>query len=259
MLIGKTAIITGGASGMGKAVGSRLALDGARVCLLDTNQEKLNQTKAELEEQNGIVRTTVCDVSKPEQVERAILETVEAWGRIDIVFANAGIVGVRSPIETMEVDNWDKVININLRGAFLTVKYAIPFMKEQGGSVIITSSVSGNRVFSQAGFTAYSTSKAALVGFMKMAALELSTYNIRVNAICPGGVETEFGKSIERSPDLENIQIPINFPKGDKPLEKKSAKPGQVADLVYFLASDLSSHISGTEIYIDGTESLLKG
>lgn len=259
MLKGKVAVITGGASGMGKAAAMRLASEGVKICLLDADTENMKEAKSDIEKINSEVIAITCDISHPEEVQQGIKEAVEKWGRLDIVFANAGITGVLSPIETMKVENWQKVMGINLQGTFLTVKYAIPYLKKQGGSIIITSSISGNRVFSQTGFAAYSTSKSALAAFMKMAALELASYKIRVNAICPGGIDTNFAKSIEKSPELEEVRIPIKFPEGDKPLEKSSGKPEQVADLVQFLASDLSEHISGTEVYIDGTESLLRG
>ncbi len=131
-------------------------------------------------------------------------------------------------------------------------------MKETGGSIIITSSVNGNRTFSGFGMAAYSSSKAGQMAFGKMAALELASYKIRVNIICPGAIETNIGENTH--PDeqkLEKITIPVEYPEGSHPLEKKPGKPEQVADLVHFLASDESSHISGSEIYIDGAETLL--
>lgn len=255
----KTAIISGGASGIGKAAALKLAEAGFRVCLLDVNDTKLKEVKKEMEEKNFKVITISCDMSQYDQVETAVKKVMEQWGRIDVVFANAGIVGQVSSIESMSIDNWNQVLSINLNGTFFLVKAAIPHIKQQGGSIIITSSISGNRVFSQAGFTAYSTSKAALAAFAKMAALELAKYHIRVNVICPGGIETNFKESIKRSPDLDEIKIPVAFPEGSKPLDKRSGKPEEVADLVKFLASDESSHITGTEIYIDGAESLLIG
>ena len=255
----KTAIISGGASGIGKAAALKLAEAGFRVCLLDVNDTKLKEVKKEMEEKNFKVITIPCDMSQYDQVETAVKKVMKQWGRIDVVFANAGIVGQVSSIESMSIDNWNQVLSINLNGTFFLVKAAIPHVKQQGGSIIITSSISGNRVFSQAGFTAYSTSKAALAAFAKMAALELAKYHIRVNVICPGGIETNFKESIKRSPDLDEIKIPVAFPEGSKPLDKRSGKPEEVADLVKFLASDESSHITGTEIYIDGAESLLIG
>src|SRR5690606_5218508 len=125
------------------------------------------------------------DISEPDEVRQAIEQTVNRWGRLDVVFANAGINGVWAPLDELEVDEWDKTVSINIRGTFLTVKYAIPHMKQNGGSVIITSSINGTRVFSNSGATAYSCTKAAQVAFTKMTAVELGKYRIRVNAICP--------------------------------------------------------------------------
>jgi NAD(P)-dependent dehydrogenase (short-subunit alcohol dehydrogenase family) len=150
-------------------------------------------------------------------------------------------------------------LDINLKGTFLTVKYGVPYLKKQGGSVIITSSVNGTRIFSNTGATAYSCSKAAQVAFTKMVALELAKHRVRVNVICPGAIKTDISENTEQR-DLEHIREPVEFPEGKIPLT--DGKPGtseQVAQLVLFLASDASSHISGTEIWIDGTESLLKG
>ena len=141
----------------------------------------------------------------------------------------------------------------------MTVKYAVPYLKRQGGSVIITSSVNGTRVFSNTGATAYSCTKAAQVAFAKMVALELAKHRIRVNVICPGAIETDISENTEQR-NLEQIREPVDFPEGKIPLtDGKSGTSEQVAQLVLFLASDASSHISGTEIWIDGTESLLKG
>ena len=150
-------------------------------------------------------------------------------------------------------------MNINLRGTFATVKYAVPYLKEHGGSIIITSSINGNRTFSGIGFSAYASTKAAQVAFMKMAALELARYKIRVNAICPGAIDTKIDDNTYPTEDLKKVQIPVEFPKGrEHPLEDAPGEPEQVANLVLFLASDESSHVSGTEIYVDGAESLLR-
>lgn len=132
-------------------------------------------------------------------------------------------------------------------------------MKTNGGSIIITSSINGNRVFSNFGFSAYSTSKAGQIAFMQMAALELAKYKIRVNAICPGAIKTSIDDNTKRTPSVDEIKIPVEFPEGDQPLKEQPGLPEEVADLVLFLASDESSHITGTPIYIDGAESLLRG
>jgi NAD(P)-dependent dehydrogenase (short-subunit alcohol dehydrogenase family) len=256
--MGKVAVITGGGSGMGRAAAFRFVREGVNVCLLDLNLDNANKVKEQIENDGGKALAIKCDINSSQEVKQGIKAAMDHWGRIDILFANAGIAGEMAPIETMNVEDWNRTINTNLTGTFLTVKYAIPYMKEYGGSIIITSSVSGSRIFSQAGFTAYSTSKAGQLAFMKMAALELAQYKIRVNAICPGAIKTNIQESIHQSPDVKEIEIPILFPEGDQPLEHGPGKSEQVADLVAFLASDLSSHITGTEIFIDGGESLLK-
>ncbi|MFA9559701.1 SDR family oxidoreductase [Evansella sp. AB-rgal1] len=256
---GKVAIITGGASGMGRAVAIRLAKLGVKVALLELDLEKAEETKSYIEKFHDDVIVESCNIANAEDIKVGIKKVIKYWGNLHIVFANAGIAGALSPIETMDMEEWDKTINTNLRGTFATVKYSIPYLKKNGGCIVINSSVSGNRVFSQAGFSAYSTSKAGEVAFMKMAALELAKYKIRVNAICPGGIKTNIGASIHKSSDLDEVAIPVEYPEGDQPLEHRPGSPEQVADLVEFLVSNKSSHISGTEIYIDGGESLLKG
>ncbi|GAF64579.1 putative dehydrogenase [Bacillus sp. TS-2] len=190
-------------------------------------------------------------------MQSAFQDIKQKWGKLDILFANGGINGVLAPIEDLEPEDWDTTLETNLKGTFLSVKYAIPLMKQNGGSVIITSSINGNRVFSNFGMAAYSSSKSAQVAFAKMAALELAQYKIRVNVICPGAVETNIGKNTNKTKDVEKIEIPVQFPEGSQPLEHKPAKPEQIAQLVSFLASKHSDHITGTEIYIDGAESLL--
>jgi NAD(P)-dependent dehydrogenase (short-subunit alcohol dehydrogenase family) len=192
-------------------------------------------------------------------MERAIGEVQAKWGRLDVVFANAGINGVWAPLEELAPEEWDRTININLRGTFLTVKYAIPLLKKQGGSIIITSSVNGTRIFSNTGATAYSCTKAAQVAFTQMAALELAKHRIRVNVVCPGAITTEIDENTQHR-NVEKEKEPVEFPEGEIPLTRGT--PGtseQVAQLALFLASDRSSHITGTPIWIDGAQSLLMG
>ncbi len=257
-LAGKVALVTGAGSGIGKAAAHLLASYGARVAALGRTQEEIEKTVAQIQGNQGEAMPVVADISQPEQMQQAIQQIVDQWGRLDIVFANAGINGVWAPLEELAPEEWDKTLNINLKGTFLTVKYAVPYLKKQGGSVIITSSVNGTRIFSNTGATAYSCSKAAQVAFAKMVALELAKHRVRVNVICPGAIETDINESTEQR-DLEYIREPVEFPEGKIPLT--DGKPGtseQVAQLVLFLASDASSHITGTEMWIDGGESLLK-
>jgi NAD(P)-dependent dehydrogenase (short-subunit alcohol dehydrogenase family) len=255
----KVALVTGAGSGIGRATALKLAAEGAMVALVDRKEARAEDVKRIIEAEHGMGKAIVTDtdVSDPMRMQDAFRQTIARFGKLDIVFANAGINGVVSPIEQMSEQAWDETLGTNLRSTFLTVKYAIGHMKQNGGSIIITSSVNGNRKFSSFGMSAYATSKAGQLAFGKMAALELARHRIRVNVICPGAIETNIGESTVKTPELANIRIPVYYPQGSKPLENAPGKPEQVADLVLFLASDESSHITGTEIYIDGAESLL--
>nr|WP_239696495.1 SDR family NAD(P)-dependent oxidoreductase [Paenibacillus oryzisoli] len=254
----KVAVITGAGSGIGRAAAMLLAQQGVKVCLVDLKGDRLEQTKHEIEAAGGQAITVDIDISDPKQVQQAFDHTAHTWGRIDFVFANAGINGVLAPIEDMKSEDWDRTLAVNLKGTFLCVKHAIPHMKENGGSIVITSSINGSRTFSGFGMTAYSSSKAGQVAFAKMAALELAQYKIRVNTICPGSIKTHISENTQPTPELENINIPIKYPEGNQPLEHAPGEPEQVANLVAFLASEASHHITGTELFIDGAESLLR-
>lgn len=256
---GKVAFVTGASSGIGKAAALLLAREGAKVAALGRDEKELQQAINEIEHDGGEAIPLVADVSQPDGMQKAVQSIADKWGRIDILFANAGINGVWAPLEELEPDEWDRTLDINLKGTFLTVKYAVPYLKKRGGSVIVTSSVNGTRIFSNTGATAYSSSKAAQVAFTKMVALELAKDKVRVNVICPGAIETNIEESTEQR-DLEQVREPAEYPEGTIPLTR--GKPGtaeQVAQLVLFLASDASSHISGTEVWIDGAGSLLIG
>lgn len=257
-LSGKVAIITGAGSGIGKASAVKLAEAGAKVGLVDIKEENMKEVKQQIEKNGGQALMVEADVSNPEEIEKAVTKVADQWSRLDFVFANAGMNGKLSPIEDFEPVDWNNTITNNLQSTFLTVKYAIPHMKDRGGSMVITSSVNGNRTFSNFGMSAYSASKAGQMAFGKMAALELANYGIRVNIICPGAIETNIGENTDPEEEkLEKVKIPVEYPEGDQPLEGKPGTPEQVADLIHFLASDASVHISGTELFIDGAGSLL--
>jgi len=132
----------------------------------------------------------VADISRPDQVQRAVQQIADRWGRLDVVFANAGINGLWAPIDELPPEEWEKTLSVNLGGTFFTIKYAVPYLKRRGGSVIVTSSVNGTRIFGNTGASAYAASKAGQVALAKMLALELAEYGVRVNAICPGAIAT---------------------------------------------------------------------
>jgi NAD(P)-dependent dehydrogenase (short-subunit alcohol dehydrogenase family) len=252
----RVALVTGAGSGIGKASAVLLAKEGARVAALSRTREELEKTVKEIEDNGGEGLVVTADTSKPEQVEDAVRQIMEKWGRLDIVFANAGVNGVWAPIEELEVDEWRQTVDINLTGTFLTIKYSMPHLKKRGGAIIVNASVNGTRVFSNSGATAYASTKAAQVAMTKMLALEVARSKVRVNVICPGAIDTEIDDNTERR-DLDDIGVPQEFPEGPHPLKGEPGTSQEVAQLVLFLASDASRHITGTEIWIDGGESLL--
>lgn len=257
-LMNNVAVITGAASGIGRASAISLASLGVKVSLLDLEINQLMEVQEEISDAGGEAIIFETNVSDPISLKNAIGQTVQRWKKIDIALVNAGINGRVAPIETLTPLDWDTTIETNLKSTFLTVRYCIPYMKENGGSIIITSSINGNRMYKNFGMSAYSTSKAGQVAFGKMAALELAQYKIRVNMICPGAISTNIDAStVPDEEKLKEITLPVEYPKGNQPLAQKSGEPEQVADLVCFLSSKASSHITGTEIYIDGAESLL--
>ncbi|MEA2553115.1 MAG: hypothetical protein QOJ65_1291 [Fimbriimonadaceae bacterium] len=255
-LDGKVALITGASSGIGKGAAVRLAQEGAKIGMLGHDRKHLEEAAKDV---RGECVLLEADVASPDAMKKAADQLAREFGTIDIVFANAGINGVWAPLDELEPDEWDRTLNTNLKGTYLTVKYALPYLQKQGGAIVITSSVNGTRIFSNTGATAYSCSKAGQVAFCKMVALEQAKHKIRVNAICPGWIETNIEKStVER--DINKEKEPVEYPHGEVPLTRgKPGKAEQVAELVLFLVSDASSHITGTEVFIDGAESLLVG
>ena len=255
-LKGKVALVTGAASGIGEGAAKALAQEGARVALLDRDETALQEAVKAIETAGGEALALGADVSQADQMQAAIARAAERWGRLDVVFANAGINGVWAPIEELAPEEWDRTLDINLKGTFLTIKYAVPYLKRQGGSVIVTASVNGTRTFSNTGATAYSSSKAGQVAMTKMLALELAPQKIRVNVICPGAIETNIQQRTEQR-DVDKVKIPVQVPKDVEP--RRPGTPEQVARVVLFLASDVSDHVNGTELWVDAAESLLVG
>ncbi|WP_236329569.1 SDR family oxidoreductase [Paenibacillus auburnensis] len=257
--IGKTAIITGAGSGIGRATAIQMAREGANVALFDLVNERTSVLEQKLNKLRKDCALAIdVDTSDAERMEEAVRRTIEHFGSLDVVFANAGINGAVGPIEELSLSDWERTMSVNLTGTFLTLKYTIPHLKDKGkGSIIITSSINGNTRFTSFGWSPYSTTKAGQVAFAKMAALELAKFKIRVNVICPGAISTNIDETTEFNEDVEEIVIPIEFPEGAQPLADGPGKAENVADLVSFLASDESIHITGAQIVIDGAESLL--
>jgi NAD(P)-dependent dehydrogenase (short-subunit alcohol dehydrogenase family) len=253
-LEGKVALITGAGSGIGKATALLFGKEGALVAALSRTEREVQKTADWIRGAGGQAIALKADVSKYDQMSSAVEQIINRWGRLDIVFANAGINGVWAPLDELTLDEWNNTININLTGTFITVRLALPHLKKRGGSVMVCSSVNGTRVFSNTGATAYSCSKAAQVAFTKMLALELAPHRVRVNAICPGWIESDIGDNMEVR-NIKDRMSTLTVPLTDN----QPGRAEQVATVALFLASDASSHVTGTEMWVDGAESLTQG
>jgi len=261
-LKGKVVWITGGGSGIGEVAAQHFARCGANVAISQRNAEKLERVRHALVEDTGNqnILALPADVADEAAVQQAVAEILERFGGLDILFANAGVNGVWAPIEDLAADEWDHTITNNLRSTFLCTKYTVPHLKTRGGgAIIITSSIEGTRRFDNPEAIAYACTKAAQVTFAKMMAIELGRHHIRVNAICPGAISSGIGSERTEKRNTAEAHIEVKYPEGRIPLTGDvKGNPKQVADLVLFLASDAAAHITGTEVFIDGGQSLLQ-
>ncbi|EAR00084.1 SDR family NAD(P)-dependent oxidoreductase [Maribacter sp. HTCC2170] len=245
-LINKVAIITGGAGGIGFSTAKIFIQEGAKVMLVGRTESTLRKATSDLNSPH--VRYCTADVSKTTDTKLYLQETLDQFGKIDILFANAGIEGPFSPIADYPEEMFDSVIAINLKGVWLGCKYGIPRLND-GGSVIITSSVAGLKGFS--GLGAYTTSKHGVIGIMRVAALESAVRNVRVNTIHPGPVNTRMMRDIEKDISPDNAQKAKKGFEAGVPFGRY-AEAEEIADLVLFLASDESKYITGSTYVIDG-------
>lgn len=256
----KVAWITGGGEGIGRGIALLAAQCGAKVAVTGRDTDPLQSVVAEIERQGGEAMSAPADVSQSDQVQQAVEQIIQRWGRLDFVCANAGTNGTWAPVDELTPDQWSSTIAVNLTGTYLTIHHSVPHLRSQGGgSIVIMSSVNGTRMFSNEGASAYATSKAGQLAFGQMLALELAPSKIRVNVICPGAIESNIHEKTDRE-HLEKIETPVEFPEGQIPLTHgEMGTPHQVAQLTVFLASDAAAHITGTPVWIDGAQSLLQG
>ncbi|AIQ90337.1 MULTISPECIES: SDR family NAD(P)-dependent oxidoreductase [Methylobacterium] len=243
---GKVAFVTGAASGIGRATAIAFAREGAQVAITDRTEAPLEELRAEIEADGGAVLAIRCDVSVPADVEAAVASTVAQFGRLDCAFNNAGIENKAAPVHEIALDEWDRILDVNLRGTFLCMKQEIAQMLRQGSGVVVNTA-SGAAIRGVAGGASYAASKHALIGLTKSAALDYAKSNIRVNAVLPGNIETSMmdrftGGDIQKAIALEPVG--------------RLGKPEEIADAVLWMCSDLGSFVTGASISVDGGWSL---
>ena len=240
----KTAIVTGGGSGIGRAAALRFAKEGAKVVVADIDSIDGEETANYIREHEGSSIFVKTDVADPEQIKRLIETTTSTFGGLHIMFNNAGVGNSEVRSVDLSVEEWDRVVDINLKGVFLGIKYAVPALnKSGGGSIINTSSLLGLK--GQKFVSAYNASKAGVVVLTQNAALEYGKYHIRVNAIAPGVIDTKIidnWKQNERKWPIISRANALG----------RIGTPEEVANAVLFLASDEASFITGTTLSVDG-------
>ncbi len=245
-LDGKTALVTGGGSGIGRATSLAYARDGARVVVVDVNVEGGEETVQKIKEAGGDAILVHADVSKPEDTQAMVQQAVTAFGSLDCAFNNAGVSG-RERWLTAEYpeEEWDRVTSINLKGVWLCMKAEIPQMLKQGGGAIVnTASIMG--LISTSGSVAYTAAKHGVVGLTKAAALEYAAQGIRVNAVCPGYIHTPMVQ-----PRLDSVEGYEDRLKARHPIGRLG-QPSEIAEAVLWLSSDAASFVTGHNMAVDG-------
>ena len=256
-LEGKVAVITGATGGIGSAAARLFAEEGASVALVDLDEASLQDVVSSIGEDKASY--TVADVTQPDQSEIYVNEAVERWGGVDVLLANAGIEGTLSTIPDYPIDVFDRVMAVNVRAVWLGIKYVVPVMRGRGGgSIVITSSTAG--IGGSAEMSAYNTSKHAVIGLMRCAALEGAPDGIRVNTVNPAPIETRMMRSIEemRVAAMDDTRVTVEVVKQSTaerlPLQRYG-DPREVAQMMLFLSSDDSSFCTGGVYMVDGGRS----
>lgn len=258
-LTGKVALVTGAGSGIGKASALALGAAGAKVVVMSRSQDEIEATAQEIVAAGGEAIAIAADTTDDDAMRKLVAETEAQFSRLDIVVANAGINGTWAPIADLTPEEWDKTIAVNLRGTYLTIHHAVPaLVRAGGGAIVVVSSINGTRTFTTPGATAYSVTKAGQLAMVQQLAPELGKKRIRINAVCPGAIESQISDNTEQR-GAEEAGIKVEFPDGDIPLTGGAkGKAADVADVITFLVSDGARHVTGSPVWIDGAQSLLR-
>ena len=246
-LDGKVAIITGAASGIGRASSILFAREGARLVVVDKNAEGAGEAAKIIAKNGGTAQSMGADVGRDDDVKAYVNQALKSFGGLDIVYANAGVSGGLVPLFEQTVEQWQQILQTNLLGPFLAIRHAAPHMVEKGrGSIVLTASVAGLRA--NAGGAPYSASKAGVISLAQTAATALLGTGVRVNAICPGLIETGMTQSIFERARERGTQDKI----GQLNPLQRAGRPEEIAAMALFLASDDSSYVNGHAFPVDG-------
>ena len=245
---GKVAFVTGAGSGIGRATALAFAREGARVAVADVTEDANRETARMIEDFGAQALALTCDVTQADDVRRAIDETVEAFGRLDVAFNNAGIEHAPTPTDKIDEALWDRILDVDLRSVFLCMKYEIPHILKAGGGAIVNTS-SGAGVIGIAGQGAYCAAKWGLIGLTKAAALDYADQGIRINAVCPGYVDTAMMERFTGGTEEGRQKVVAEAPIG------RAAQPEEIADAVLWLCSD-ASYVVGHALVVDGGQTV---
>jgi 3alpha(or 20beta)-hydroxysteroid dehydrogenase len=247
---GQVAIVTGAGGGIGRAVSLALSDVGAHVLLVDLARDSGLETEAQIRQRGGSALFVAADVSQASDVQNYVAAANDAWGRIDVFMNNAAWQGEIHPLVDYPVEMFDKVMGINVRGVFLGMKYVLPTMIAQGKGAVVNTASLGAYVGTRH-MGAYTASKHAVLGLTKTAALEVARKGIRVNAVCPGPVDTEMLRDIEAA-QAPGSALSLRQQRAASIPDGRYAEPAEVANLMVYLASDYASHITGQGMQING-------
>jgi NAD(P)-dependent dehydrogenase (short-subunit alcohol dehydrogenase family) len=247
--VGKVAFVTGGGTGIGRAAALAFAREGANVVVADVSEEGNQETARMIEDAGTQALALRCDVARAEEVKAALDKTADTFGRLDFAFNNAGVEQPIRQAADIAEEEWNRIINIDLRGVFLCMKYEIPLMLKQGAGVIVNTS-SGAGVKGIAGQAAYCAAKFGLIGLTKAAALDYAKSNVRINAVCPGIIQTPMMDRFSGGTPEGRARVIAQEPVG------RMGKPEEIAAAVVWLCSDAAAFVVGHAMVIDGGQTV---